>query len=62
MSGPDHYRVWDDGTREALPTERIGYALPKDSTPEDEERIKREFFEHNHAVQQLLVERGFIRG
>jgi hypothetical protein len=60
MSGPDHYRVWDDGTRESLPNEHIGYSLPKGYTPEDEERIKQEHFEHNHSVQQLLKERGFF--
>jgi hypothetical protein len=60
MSGPEHYRVWDDGTVEPLPNERIGYALPKDCTPEQEERIKADFFEHNHRVQQHLQERGFI--
>src|SRR5688572_1431712 len=59
MAGPDHYRVWDDGTVEPLPNERTGYALPKDCTPEDEARIRAEFGEHNQRVQRLLRERGF---
>lgn len=60
MGGPSHYRVWDDGEREALPTEHTGYALPKDYTPEDEERIKQEFYARNRAIQEQLRERGFL--
>jgi hypothetical protein len=59
MSGPDHYRVWDDGTREVLPNERIAYVTEKDATPEEIERVRQEYHEHNHAVQQQLKERGF---
>ena len=59
MAGPDHYRVWDDGSLEPLPNERIGYVLPKDHTPEDEQRAKAEYHAHNRRVQQLLRERGF---
>lgn len=60
MSGPQHYRVWDDGTREALPTEATGYVLPKDYTPEDEERIKDEYYLRNREIQAELRERGFL--
>ena len=59
MAGPDHYRVWEDGSVEALPNEHIGYGLPKDHTPEDEERVKAEYHAHNREVQQQLRERGF---
>ena len=59
MAGPDHYRVWDDGTVEPLASERTGYSLPKGYTPEDEERIKAEWAEHNGRVQQQLRQRGF---
>jgi hypothetical protein len=60
MSGPDHYRVWDDGTREVLPNERIGYDHASDATPEEIERVKQAYYAHNHAVQKHLAERGFI--
>ena len=60
MAGPEHYRVWDDGTVEPLANEHTGYSLPKDYTPEDEERAKAEFAEHNGRVQQQLRERGFM--
>ncbi len=60
MSGPGHYRVWDDGTRESLPTEATGYMLPKDYTPEDEERVKEEFYLRNREIQEQLRERGFM--
>jgi len=59
MSGPDHYRVWDDGTREALPNERIAYATPPNCSPEERARIQEEYYAHNRAVGELLRERGF---
>lgn len=59
MAGPDHYRVWEDGTREELPNERIGYSSPAGCPPDEHERIRAAYFEHNHAVQALLRERGF---
>jgi len=59
MAGPDHYRVWEDGTREVLPNERIEYSYPTGCPPEELERIKAEYFAHNHAVQAQLRERGF---
>jgi hypothetical protein len=60
MSGPDHYRVWEDGTREDLETERTTMVFPADCSPEEEQRIREEFFAHNRAVQELLKQRGFI--
>jgi hypothetical protein len=60
MAGPEHYRVWDDGTLEQLPSEHTGYLLPKDYTAADEARIKAGFFEHNQRVQEQLRERGFM--
>jgi hypothetical protein len=59
MAGPDHYRVWEDGTREELPNERIEYSHPTGCPPEELERIRAEYYAHNHAVQELLRERGF---
>jgi hypothetical protein len=60
MGGPDHYRVWDDGTREELETERTTMVFPAGCSPDEEERIRQEFYEHNRRVQALLVERGFF--
>jgi hypothetical protein len=59
MSGPDHYRVWDDGTREELETERTTVVFPKDCSAEEAERIEQDFYAHNRRVQALLDERGF---
>ena len=59
MAGPDHYSVWEDGTREELPNERIEYSYPTGCPPEELERIKAEYFAHNRTVQAQLRERGF---
>ena len=59
MAGPDHYRVWEDGTREALPNEHIAYSHPTGAPPEEVERVRAEYHAHNRAVQALLRERGF---
>jgi hypothetical protein len=61
MSGPDHYRVWEDGTVEKLPNEHTGYGHAKDATADEIERIKEAFFAHNRAVQAQLRERGFMQ-
>lgn len=60
MSGPSHYRVWDDGMVEGLPTERTTYSVPPDASPEDVERIVQAFYAHNRAVQEHLRQRGFM--
>jgi hypothetical protein len=60
MAGPDHYRVWEDGTREALPNERTRYSHPTGASPEEIERVRAAFHEHNRVVQALLRERGFF--
>ncbi len=59
MSGPEHYRVWDDGNREELPTVQIGVSFPPDCSPEHRRRIEEDYYEHNRAVGRLLTERGF---
>ena len=59
MAGPDHYRVWEDGTKEPLETERIGYSHPKDATPAEQEAARVACAEHNRRVSALLRERGF---
>jgi hypothetical protein len=60
MSGPDHYRVWDDGSREDLETEHTTMVLPADCSPEEARRIEDAFYAHNREVQALLKQRGFF--
>ena len=60
MSGPDHYRVWEDGSREELETEHTTLVFPKDCSPEEAEQIEQKFYAHNRRVQALLKERGFV--
>ena len=59
MSGPSHYRIWEDGTTEELPTPSTAYVLPDGGTPEQLKRIEAEYYDHNRAVGQALKERGF---
>ena len=60
MSGPSHYRAWDDGTREQLPTELSGYSVPTGSPPEEVERAQEGYYAHNRADQEHLRQRGFL--
>jgi hypothetical protein len=60
MSGPCHYRVWDDGTREELPNEHIAYGVASGAPPDEVERAQAAYHAHNRAVQQHLRERGFL--
>jgi hypothetical protein len=59
MAGMSHYRVWNDGSIERLPTAQDGIVFPAGSSIDDEERIRREYFAHNRAVYGRLAERGF---
>ena len=59
MRGPDHYRIWEDGTREDLPTPWLGMILPADDSPEERQRVEEDYYKHNREVAQLLRERGF---
>jgi hypothetical protein len=60
MSGPDHYRVWEDGSREELETEHTTMVFPADCSPEEKKRIEDKFYAHNGTVQELLRQRGFM--
>jgi hypothetical protein len=60
MSGPGHYRIWDDGTREALPNERTAYSYRTGASAEEIELAQQAFYAHNRAVQAHLRERGFL--
>lgn len=57
MGGPRHYRVWQDGTYEALPGERTAHGVPAE--PEEAARVEEEFAAHNRRVQEQLRARGF---
>jgi hypothetical protein len=59
MAGMSHYRVWNDGSVERLPTARDGMVFPAGASIEDEERIRQEYHSHNQAVYGRLAERGF---
>ena len=60
MSGPDHYRVWEDGRREDLETEHTTMVFPADCPPDEARRIEEKHYAHNRAVQEALRDRGFI--
>jgi hypothetical protein len=62
MSGPNHYRVWEDGTEESLESEMTAWTLPENASREEAKRIEDEFYAHNRAVQGMLRERGFLPG
>ena len=59
MAGVVHYRVWDDGSVQQLPTERAEMVFPAGCSKDEEERIRQEYFAHNRAVHELLAGRGF---
>ena len=58
MSGEVYFRVWEDGTVEALePAPRIGYAY---GSAEEKPAAEQAYFEHNRAAYARLRERGFL--
>lgn len=59
MSGPSHYRVWEDGTREELPTVQTMMVFPADATADQRAEVERAYFAHNAEVGRLLRARGF---
>jgi hypothetical protein len=59
MAGMTHYRVWDDGSVERLPSVRDAIVFPPGCSRDDEDRIREEYFVHNRAVYERLAERGF---
>jgi hypothetical protein len=61
MSGPRHYQVWDDGTREELPNESSAFVHEAGASPEEIERLEQAHYAHNRAVQKQLTERGFLQ-
>lgn len=62
MAGPEHYRLWEDGTKEALENERSTFVFPAGASEEERERIQQEGYLHNRRVQQALRARGFMGG
>ena len=59
MAGPDHYRVWADGTVEPLETVHMTVVYPKDATDEEQAERDAAFFAHNRRVGEALRARGF---
>lgn len=59
MAGMSHYRVWDDGSFERLPSPRDDLVFPPGASRSDEERIRQEYHVHNRTAYEGLAERGF---
>jgi hypothetical protein len=62
MAGPDHYRVWDDGTVEQLESVWTAYATPAGATDDERRAIEERYYAHNRAVGEALRARGFLGG
>src|SRR6476660_9719073 len=62
MSGESYFRIWDDGTVEALePAPRIAFATAAGATPEERAAAEAEYFAHNRVAYDHLRERGFFK-
>ena len=61
MAGPEHYRVWEDGTKEPLDNEHTGFSFAADATEAERDAAEQAMYAHNRRVQTLLRERGFLR-
>ena len=59
MTDDSHVRVYEDGRVVALPA-LIGMRA-MGATPQEEERLEREYVAHNREVAQALVDKGFDR-
>ena len=59
MTDDSHTRVYEDGRVVALPA-LIGMRV-MGATPQEEERLEREYVAHNRAVAQALFDKGFDR-
>lgn len=57
MTNDRHVRVYEDGSEELLPTIRTGVRVTGD--PEEDARLKAEFYEDNRQVAKILEEKGF---
>ena len=57
MTNDSHARLYADGRSRGLPTYRSG--RPVGNTPEEDERIERDFYAYNRVVGELLAEKGF---
>lgn len=57
MAGESYFRVWDDGTIEALePAPQIGYGYRDEA---DRAAAEAAYFAHNRRAYEHLRERGF---
>ena len=62
MSGESYFRVWDDGTIEALePAPRIAFATAAGATSEERAAAEQAYFAHNRVAYDHLRERGFFK-
>ena len=57
MTSDSHVRLYDDGRVEGL--ESLWEMRQSSNDPDEEERLKAEFWEHNERVARLLEEKGF---
>jgi hypothetical protein len=57
MTDDRHLRLREEGPAEHLPTIQTFRIGSKD--PEEDARLKAEYFEHNHRVGRMLKEKGF---
>ena len=59
MTNERHERIYADGHSESLPAPLPFMVFPANATPEDKERIQREYYEHNREIGALLRAKGF---
>ncbi len=57
MTSDSHVRLYDDGRVEGL--ESLWEMRQSSNDPDEEERLKAEFWEHNERVARLLEAKGF---
>ena len=59
MAGLDHYRVWEDGTKEELPVEFVA-TWPAGASEAEIAAARHRYDERNAAVVREMRERGFV--
>ena len=57
MTSDSHVRLYADGSEAGLPSMRD--LRPCSEDPVEDERLKAEYFDHNHHVAEMLREKGF---
>ena len=59
MTNEHHTRIYATGETVQLPAPLPFMVFPRDASPDDRERIEREYFAHNREVGELLRAKGF---